>query len=72
MDNAYFFAQDHAGNTHKVHVNHHLSADAGTGAAKHRDAAPQYALDDGTQVTRVDNDTFQVAGTGAFITLVRD
>lgn len=69
MDNEYFLAQDQAGNTHRVHVNHR--ADTGAGAADARDL-PQYMLGDGSRVKRIDNDTFQVAGTGAFITLVRE
>ena len=69
MDNEYFIARDQAGNTHRVHVNHRPDAD--TGAAGTRDL-PQYMLGDGSRVKRIDNDTFQVAGTGAFITLVRE
>ena len=73
MGNEYFFAQDLAGNTHKVHVDHHSGVDPGvTGHHDPAQATPRYALDDGSQVKRIDNDTFQVAGTGAYITIVRE
>ncbi|HEY5971834.1 MAG TPA: hypothetical protein VIT22_07645 [Pseudoxanthomonas sp.] len=73
MDNDYFFAQDLAGNTHKVHVNqrHGIDRDAVDGRDMAQ-APSRYALDDGSQVKRIDSDTFQIAGTGAFITIVRD
>ena len=36
------------------------------------DAHPLYVLEDGSRVRRVDNDTFQVVGTGAYVTRVAD
>jgi hypothetical protein len=69
MNTTHFFAQDPAGNTHRLHV---------VGHARHADVAQAarpaktYALDDGSQVKRIDNDTFLVVGTGAYITVVRD
>lgn len=73
MGNEYFFAQDQAGTTHMVYVNRHRGVDRH--ASEHRQttqATSRYELDDGSQVRRIDNDTFQIAGTGALITLVRD
>lgn len=73
MGNEYFLAQDQAGTTHTVYVNRHHGVDRD--AAEHcqaTQATSRYELDDGSQVKRIDNDTFQIAGTGALITLVRD
>lgn len=73
MSNEYFFAQDQAGNAHKVHVARHADKDQDArGAGDTPPESPGYALEDGSPVRRIDNDTFQVAGTGAFITLVRE
>lgn len=69
MNNGYFFAQDQAGNLQKVHVIGPpvASDDSRAGAAR-----AGYALDDGSAVERIDNDTFKVVGTGALVTLVRE
>jgi hypothetical protein len=69
MQQAYFFAQDLAGNRQKVHVLGPSIAhdDAGSGAAR-----AAYALDDGSAVERIDSDTFRIIGTGALVTLVRE
>ena len=73
MGNEYFFAQDLAGNTRMVRVTHHPGIDSRVpGHHDPAQATPRYALDDGSQVKRIDNDTFQVAGTGAYITIVRE
>lgn len=73
MGNEYFFAQDQAGTTHMVHVNrHHPVGPELAGHGNPARATSRYALDDGSQVKRIDNDTFQIAGTGALITLVRE
>jgi hypothetical protein len=69
MQQAYFFAQDLAGNRQKVHVLGALAMqdESGTGAAR-----AAYALDDGSAVERLDSDTFRIIGTGALVTLVRE
>ncbi len=62
-----FIAQDAAGTrcTIKVIRNEETQgASLGAGAV--------YQLEDGTPVQRVDNDTFKVIGTGAYISLVRE
>lgn len=69
MNNEYFFAQDQAGNRQKVHVLGALAGHDGPGAGAHRAG---YALDDGSAVERIDNDTFRIIGTGALVTLVRE
>ncbi|MET0289583.1 MAG: hypothetical protein ABW178_08145 [Pseudoxanthomonas sp.] len=68
MDTRFFMTQDSAGERRRVRI---LAADgSGEGAAGH--SPDRYALDDGSPVHRVDNETFQVLGTGAYVTLVRD
>ena len=71
MNSGYFLAQDQAGNRQKVLVNRH----APTNGNHHAGAATgsvSYMLDDGSQVRRVDNETFQILDTGAYVTLVRE
>lgn len=73
MNGEYFFAQDQAGGLQRVHVVRHSGAHAG--AAHGSDDAKRgaaYALDDGSPLRRIDNDTFQILDTGALVTLVRD
>jgi len=67
MENRYFIAQDSTGERRRVRI---LPSDHDTDASGH--PAHLYALDDGSPVRRVDNDTFQVVGSGAYVTLVRD
>jgi hypothetical protein len=69
MNRDYFFAQDQAGNLQKVLVLRPSAGhdDSGTGATR-----AGYALDDGSAVERIDNDTFRIIGTGALVTLVRE
>jgi hypothetical protein len=73
MNTDYFFVQDQAGTRCKVNV---LRAEAGNGDGKRspseRPYAPMYRLEDGSALQRVDSDTFRVAGTGAYVALVRD
>lgn len=71
MNTDYFFVQDQAGTRCKVNV---LRAEAGDGkrSPSERSNAPLYRLEDGSALQRVDSDTFRVAGTGAFVALVRD
>lgn len=58
-----FIAQDVAGSRCTIKV---------TRNEETRGAGAVYQLDDGTPVQRVDNDTFKVIGTGAYISLVRE
>lgn len=69
MNNTYFFAQDQAGNRQKVHV---LGPSATSDDSQARVVRAAYALDDGSAVERIDNDTFRIIGTGALVTLVRE
>lgn len=70
MNSGYFLAQDQAGNRQKVLVNRHASThDHHAGAAT---GSVSYMLDDGSQVKRIDNETFQILDTGAYVTLVRE
>ncbi|MFT3754799.1 MAG: hypothetical protein QM769_02435 [Pseudoxanthomonas sp.] len=59
-----FKAQDQAGNQCRV-IQVLEPSEASANAA-----VLVYKLEDGTPVRRVDSDTFQVMGTGAYITLV--
>lgn len=76
MNQEYFLAQDQAGNTQTVHVTRYAQngqasegGDAGGSASTPR---ATYALSDGSPVKRIDSDTFQVLGTGAFVTVIRE
>lgn len=71
MNGEYFFAQDQAGGLQRVHVVRHSGVAHGSSDANAKRAAA-YALDDGSPLRRLDNDTFQVLDTGALVTLVRD
>jgi hypothetical protein len=65
MDTRYFTAQDSTGERRRVRIITTGQDDAASGHP--RDG---YALDDGSPVRRVDNDTFQVIGSGAYVTRV--
>jgi hypothetical protein len=62
------YAQDEAGNRHRVIQR----LEAGKQGEDHGAARFVYTLSDGTPVRRVDNDTFQIISTGAYITAVQD
>ena len=69
MNSDYFFAQDQAGNLQRIRVL--------VSSTTHEDSRPVaarsgYALDDGSTVERIDNDTFRIIGTGALVTVVRE
>lgn len=67
METRYFVVQDSTGERRRIRI---LPTDHPADAAGH--PAHLYALDDGTPVRRVDNDTFQIVSSGAYVTLVRD
>ncbi|HRN62643.1 MAG TPA: hypothetical protein PK743_03310 [Luteimonas sp.] len=64
------YAQDEAGNRHKVIQR--LEAPEDSKGPDHGAARLVYTLSDGSPVRRVDNDTFQVVSTGAYISTVRE
>lgn len=65
----FLYATDEAGNRCKVIQRLEPASDTGEAAGE---ARLVYTLDDGTPVRRVDSDTFQVIGTGAYISAVND
>ena len=65
------YAQDEAGNRHKV-IQRLEAPEEGKDSPDHGAARFVYTLSDGTPVRRVDNDTFQIVSTGAYITAVQD
>ena len=65
------YAQDEAGNRHKV-IQRLEAPSEGHEAPDQGASRLVYTLSDGTPVRRVDNDTFQVGSTGAYISLVQD
>lgn len=65
------YAEDQSGNRHKVIQRLEPPHDDGH-ASDHGASRLVYALDDGTPVRRVDNDTFQIIGSGAYISTVRE
>ncbi|MEL1265768.1 hypothetical protein [Pseudoxanthomonas putridarboris] len=68
-----FIAQDESGRRCRIQVTRD-AADAASraGAASSPDHAPVYVLEDGSRVRRIDNDTFQVIATGAYVTRVAE
>lgn len=66
------YAEDQSGNRHKVIQRLEAPDDAGHEARDHGAARFVYTLDDGSPVRRVDSDTFQIVGTGAYISTVRE
>ena len=64
-----FTAEDSAGRRCRIQVIR--SGDIGTSAGSEAQT-PAYVLEDGSHVRRVDNDTFQIIGTGAYFTRVPD
>ena len=64
-----FTAEDASGRRCRIQVNRADDAEAAHGKAAQ---APTYVLEDGSHVRRVDNDTFQILGTGAYVTRVAD
>ncbi len=65
------YAQDEAGNRHKV-IQRLEAPEGDKDAPDHGGARFVYTLSDGTPVRRVDNDTFQIVSTGAYITAVQE
>ena len=65
MSTGHFLAQDEEGNRYRIlfRRDEHPDSD-GSEATRH------YALEDGTQVRRVDNETFRVLGTDAYVKVV--
>jgi hypothetical protein len=64
-----FTVQDASGRRCRIQVNRGDAADtARSGGAP----TPTYVLEDGSHVRRVDNDTFQIIGTGAYVTRVAE
>ncbi|NDK38511.1 hypothetical protein DT603_06600 [Pseudoxanthomonas gei] len=69
MKTGTFFAQDQAGNMQQIRIIRDVSAhDGDSEETRH---AVSFVLEDGSPLRRIDNETFQVIDTGAFITLVR-
>ena len=70
MSTHVFTAQDASGRRCRIRA----IRDEETASASHPtpDAHPVYVLEDGSRVRRIDNDTFQVVATGAYVTRVHD
>ncbi len=65
MNTGHFLAQDEEGNRYRILFRRdEHDADEGQKAARH------FVLEDGSQVHRVDNETFKVLGTGAYVRIV--
>lgn len=64
-----FTAQDASGRRCRIQVTR--GDDAG-GPPDDRPHTPVYVLEDGSRVRRIDNDTFQIVGTGAYVTRVSE
>ena len=64
-----FTAEDASGRRCRIQVNRSDDADASRSGAVQ---APAYLLEDGSHVRRIDNDTFQITATGAYVTRVAE
>lgn len=69
MSTHVFTAEDASGRRCRIQVNRTDDADAAREGAT---PAPAYVLEDGSHVRRIDNDTFQIIATGAYVTRVAD
>jgi hypothetical protein len=67
MSTHVFTAQDAEGRRCRIKVHRGNAGDAAHGDAP---AMPRYVLEDGSRVRRIDNDTFLVVGTGAYVSRV--
>ena len=70
MSTHVFTAQDASGRQCRIQVVRDDSAMQASHAAT--DLPSAYVLEDGSHVRRIDNDTFQVISTGAYIARVAD
>lgn len=70
MSTHVFTAQDASGRRCRIQLIRNVEAAQASRAAT--DTRPIYVLEDGSHVRRIDNDTFQVIGTGAYVTRVPD
>ena len=69
MNTGYFLTQDQDGNCYRVFFDRdeHGSDTAGSTATPRR-----YTLEDGSQLQRIDNETFKLLRTGAYVSLVHE
>ncbi len=65
------YARDESGNRHRV-IQRLEAPQEGESQDDHGAARLVYSLEDGSPVRRVDNDTFQIMSTGAYISAVDD
>lgn len=74
MNTTQFFVQDVAGNAYAVRVAGHLPKQPRESSPSQGEVSMTrtYMLEDGSALARVDNDTFQMVDTGAYLTLLRD
>lgn len=72
MSTHVFFAQDESGRRCRISALRGDAAASVAGGTHDHDGAPVYVLEDGSRVRRIDNDTFQIVGTGAYVTRVTD
>jgi len=70
MSTHVFTAQDASGRHCRIQLIR--NDDASHTSSAPTDAHPVYVLEDGSRVRRIDNDTFQVISTGAYVTRVAD
>lgn len=64
-----FTAQDASGRRCRIQVNR---TDAGEASRAGAVQVPAYVLEDGSHVRRIDNDTFLITATGAYVTRVAE
>lgn len=69
MSTHVFTAQDAAGRQCRIQL---VRGGATQGSQAATDRQSTYVLEDGSQVRHIDNDTFQVISTGAYVTRVAD
>lgn len=68
-----FIAQDESGRRCRIQATRDAAGTASrAGRPSMVDHAPVYVLEDGSRVRRIDNDTFQIIATGAYVTRVAE
>ncbi len=69
MNTGHFLAQDEEGNRYRI-LFRRDEHDAEEGKDQGKRAPRHFVLEDGSPVRRVDNETFRVLGTGAYVRVV--
>ncbi len=65
MTKGHFLAEDLEGNCYRILFGEAEEQNSSSGSTP-----PRFVLEDGSSVQRVDNETFRIVGTGAYVSIV--